>query len=229
MWQAASVNGAKRPAWRHWLDADHHPTRRDGAAAIALFLLPWTVLIIVHGHRLDVGTLITATSILAAASIGLPTLWITWVTYRTSRQGDSAMGGLALHRAADLLADSMRAQWHAEAAMRRLNDPYPMPVSWMPADPSLADSWDSLLKLASTGAGWPRPSSARSWADSPSDLAGSNADLVEVLARVPTGRLVVLGEAGAGKTILMVRLVLDLLARRAEGAPVPILVSAGSW
>jgi GTPase SAR1 family protein len=38
---------------------------------------------------------------------------------------------------------------------------------------------------------------------------------------VPTGRLVVLGEPGAGKTILMGRLVLDLLARRADGGPVP--------
>jgi len=35
-----------------------------------------------------------------------------------------------------------------------------------------------------------------------------------VLARVPTRRLVVLGEWGTGKTMLMVRLVLDLLARR---------------
>ena len=35
-------------------------------------------------------------------------------------------------------------------------------------------------------------------------------ELVEKLALVPTGRLVVLGEPGAGKTMLMIRLVLDL-------------------
>jgi predicted NACHT family NTPase len=52
---------------------------------------------------------------------------------------------------------------------------------------------------------------------------------VEVPARVPTGRLVVLGEPGAGKTMLMVRLVLDLLARRAAGGPVPFLASIASW
>ena len=50
-----------------------------------------------------------------------------------------------------------------------------------------------------------------------------------MLARVPTGRLVVLGEPGAGKTMLMVRLVLDLLARRAGGGPVPILAPVASW
>ena len=60
-------------------------------------------------------------------------------------------------------------------------------------------------------------------------LAGVGGDLVDVLARVPTGRLVVLGEPGAGKTMLMVQLVLDLLARRSRGGPVPILVSVASW
>ena len=50
-----------------------------------------------------------------------------------------------------------------------------------------------------------------------------------MLVRVPTGRLVVLGEPGSGKTMLMVRLVLDLLTRRAGGGPVPILASLASW
>jgi hypothetical protein len=50
-----------------------------------------------------------------------------------------------------------------------------------------------------------------------------------VLDRVPTGRLVVLGEPGAGKTMLMVRLVLDLLARRDPSGPVPFLASVASW
>ena len=112
---------------------------------------------------------------------------------------------------------------------RRLNDPYPLPVSWAAADPSLTDAWDSLVKLATSGAGWPAPPPAGTWAAGPDDLAGKGGELVDVLARVPTGRLVVLGEPGAGKTMLMVRLVLDLLARRAEGGPVPILASVASW
>ena len=49
-----------------------------------------------------------------------------------------------------------------------------------------------------------------------------------MLARVPTGRLVVLGEPGAGKTILMVRLVLDLLDRRDGAALVPFLAPVAS-
>ena len=130
---------------------------------------------------------------------------------------------------ADQLAVAVGIQWEAEAAVRRLNDPYPLPVSWAAADPSLTDAWDSLVKLATSGAGWPAPPPAGTWAAGPEDLAGAGGELAEVLARVPTGRLVVLGEPGAGKTMLMVRLVLDLLARRAAGGPVPFLASVASW
>ncbi len=128
---------------------------------------------------------------------------------------------------ADQLAVAVGAQWNAEAAMRRLNDPYPLPVSWEAADVSLTNSWDSLVKLRASGAGWPPPKGT--WVAGPDRLAGKGSELVNVLARVPTGRLVVLGEPGAGKTMLMVRLVLDLLARRASGGPVPFLASVASW
>ena len=63
----------------------------------------------------------------------------------------------------------------------------------------------------------------------PAELAGKGNDLIDVLARVPTGRLVVLGEPGAGKTILLVRLILDLLAQRQPGQAVPVLLPMGSW
>ncbi len=129
---------------------------------------------------------------------------------------------------ADQLAVAVGAQWSTEAAMRRLNDPYPLPVSWAPADPSLTDAWDSLLKLRTSGAGWPPPPAAQTWAAGPDGLAGEGGELRHE-ARVPTGRLVVLGEPGAGKMMLMVRLVLDLLVRRPGGGPVPILAPVASW
>jgi NACHT domain len=162
-------------------------------------------------------------------SVGLPALWLAWVGYLEARRSGNAVGELTMAEVADQLAVAIGAQWEAEAAIRRLNDPYPLPVSWDPADPSLTDSWDSLVKLASSGAGWPVPPPAAAWAAGPEGLTGTGGELVEVLARVPTGRLVVLGEPGAGKTMLMVRLVLDLLARRASGSPVPILASVASW
>jgi hypothetical protein len=221
------VNRAKRPDRRHLLAAARHPTQRDGVIALVLFLLPWAALIPVRRHHLEVGTMVAVIFGLAAVSIGLATLWVAWAAYR----GQGQSGGPSLPEVADQLAVAVGAQWSAEAAVRRLNDPYPLPVSWVAADVSLTDSWDLLVKLASSGAGWPPPSPLpeRTWAAGSDDLAGEGGELEEVLARVPTGRLVVLGEPGAGKTMLMVRLVLDMLARRASGAPVPFLASVASW
>ena len=192
-----------------------------------LLLLPWAVaLILVHRHHhLDSG----AVGIATALSVGLPTLWVTWAAYRDAKQSGALVGGLTMAQVADQLAVAVGAQWKNEAAERRLHNPYPLPVSWIMADTSLTDTWDSLVKLATSGAGWPSPPSRETWATGPDRLAGKGGELASVLARVPTGRLVVLGEPGAGKTMLMVRLVLDLLARRAEGDPVPFLTSVASW
>jgi hypothetical protein len=213
------MSDGERPGLRHWLAA---AVRQVGTLALLLLLLPWVwalVLVISH-HHLDSG----AVGILATVSLGLPALVLGWAAYK-----EATRPALTLTQVADQLAIAVGAQWEAEAAVRRLNDPYPLPVSWDPADPSLTDSWDSLVTLATSGAGWPAPPSVSTWAVGPEGLAGSGGDLVEVLARVPTGRLVVLGEPGAGKTTLMVRLVLDLLARRADGGPLPVLVSVASW
>jgi hypothetical protein len=221
------VGIAKRLTGRQWLDAARHPTRRDGAVLWALLVLPWAIALILirRHHHLDVGDV----GVLIAVSLGLPTLWVAWAAYRGPRRSAVAGSGLSMAQVADQLAVAVDAQWNAEAVIRRLNDPYPLPVSWVAADASLCDSWDSLVKLATSGAGWPPPPAAPTWAADPDDLAGEDTELVKVLARVPTGRLVVLGEPGAGKTMLMVRLVLDLLVRRDAGGPVPILVPMASW
>lgn len=47
--------------------------------------------------------------------------------------------------------------------------------------------------------------------------------------RIRTGRLVVLGEPGSGKTVLAMLLTLGLIADRQPEAPVPVLLSASSW
>ena len=45
-------------------------------------------------------------------------------------------GPLVLAEVADRLATAVGEQWRAEAVLRGLNDPYPLPVSWGAADPS---------------------------------------------------------------------------------------------
>jgi hypothetical protein len=177
---------------------------------------------LILAHRYHLGTAAILVGILG----GLPGLYMAWAAFPLGPGGASSPD---LATVADQLAAAVGEQWYAEAALRRLNDPYPLALSWAAADPLLTDGWDSLVKLAGSGAGWPVPPPAKTWAADPRGLAGGGGDLAGVLARVPTGRLVVLGEPGAGKTMLMVRLVLDLLTRRASGDPVPILASVGSW
>src|SRR5689334_1069349 len=116
-WQSASVRGGKRlDRWR-WRDTGRHPTRRDGAMAIALFLLPWVVALVLVGrhHHLDVA----AVTIVVALSVGLPPIWLAWAAYRRS---DAPASGLSMAQVADQLAVAVAKQWEAEARVRRLDD-----------------------------------------------------------------------------------------------------------
>jgi hypothetical protein len=199
----------------------HRGTRRRiGVVAVVLLCITAAAaLILAHRYHLGVA------AILVGILGGLPGLYLSWAAISAS--SDSS-GPPDLAAVADQLAAAVRNQWQAEATLQRLYDPYPLPVSWIAADPSLTDSWNSLVKLASSVARSSSPKRRRTWATGPEDLAGVGGDLLRVLAQVPTGRLVVLGEPGSGKTMLMVRLLLDILARR-KGGPVPILTSVASW
>ena len=220
MWESTVVPKAKLRSGRGQVVLGRSRRRVGVVALVLLCVTAAAALVLAHRYHLG------AAAILVGILGGLPGLYLAWAAVSIS---PSEADRVDLATVADQLAVAIGEQWQAEAAVRRLNDPYPLPVSWDAADPSLTDGWDSLVNLAGSGAGWPSPSPAEGWAAGPDGLAGAGADLVRVLARVPTGRLVVLGEPGAGKTILMVRLVLDLLTRRVGGGPVPILASVASW
>ncbi|MFB7274759.1 NACHT domain-containing protein [Streptomyces sp. NPDC056244] len=154
-------------------------------------------------------------------------LYLSWAAFRADRR--EVADGYDMARIADRLAVAVRGQWESEARVRRLNDPYPLPVSWQAADPRFGESWSLLREMAGE-----RPSGRAAppagWATEPAGLAGTGAEITEVfLERVPTRRLVVLGGPGSGKTMLLVRLLLALVAERAEGDPVPVLFPLASW
>jgi NACHT domain len=206
--------------------ANRRSARRTGVFMLGLLCGPVILAVMfAHDRHPTPGTLTAALGI----GIALATLYVGWATYLDNRRDKAEPGDLSLADVADQLADRVRDQWEAEVTMRRLNDPYPLPIRWVPADAPLADDWDALVRLAKSGAGWPR--SPGPWPTGPGVLAGKDNQLADKLSLVPTGRLVVLGPPGAGKTMLMVRLVLDLLqpTRRTSGGPVPVLVSVASW
>ncbi|MFF8431745.1 NACHT domain-containing protein [Streptomyces sp. NPDC016566] len=142
--------------------------------------------------------------------------------------GKSEPAPARLEEVADQLAQGVRQQWEAEAQVRRLNDPFPLSVEWVAADADLVESWPHLRELAGE---WPGqyPEAASAWAVSARGLAGEGGEIAKTFERVPTRRLVVLGEPGAGKTMLLIRLLLALLEHRPPGGPVPVIFPLASW
>jgi GTPase SAR1 family protein len=199
-------------------------TRRTGLTTLAILCGTIVAALLLSRERPG-GTTTTLISVLVGGG-SLAGVYLAWAAYSGDQRRSA---GVSLQRLADQLARALGAQWEAEARLRRLNDPYPLPVTWSATDAELVDDWDVLERLARSGAGWPGPPPAGTWAAGPDELSGGGGELAAVLTRVPTGRLLVLGEPGAGKTMLMVRLVLDMLTTREPGAAVPFLVPLASW
>jgi hypothetical protein len=149
---------------------------------------------------------------------------VVW-TIRVSRDTPAP---IELRSMADQLATAVSSNWWFETERWHVLDPYPLPVRWIPADPGFLASWSAITQLANS---WPTTSASAldAWAAGPTELSGHDNELAETVGRIPTGRLVLLGAPGAGKTILLIRLVLQLLARRRDGEPVPVLLPMASW
>ncbi|MEU9956566.1 NACHT domain-containing protein [Streptomyces sp. NPDC050982] len=123
---------------------------------------------------------------------------------------------------ADDLALTIRAQWLEEAESRRLRDPRVLPLVWTTTSRPVADE--------------PRPGAAggrvlRIRLDG--RLDGRFDEVIGQLAagydQLAGGRLVVIGEPGAGKTVLALLLALGLLGAREPGGPVPVVLPVSSW
>ncbi|BCY13222.1 hypothetical protein L3i22_083100 [Actinoplanes sp. L3-i22] len=106
---------------------------------------------------------------------------------------------------ADDLAATVNQQWLGEARIRDLRDPQVLPLVWTSGDAG------PLFRV---------------------DI-GAFDEVTRLLARayrsVPGGRLVVLGEPGAGKSVVAVLLTLGMLGGRDAGDRVPVLLNASSW
>jgi transcriptional regulator with XRE-family HTH domain len=121
-----------------------------------------------------------------------------------------------LAEAADDLAQAVAARWRREEELRRIMDPFPLPVQWHPAGAELTDHPENIDRVSPGGSA------------EPLELAGQLDEITGIYRRIRSGRLAVLGRAGSGKTILAVRFVQDLLKSRGTGA-VPVVFSLGSW
>lgn len=111
-----------------------------------------------------------------------------------------------LAEAAETLKVAVEARWRREEEQRQIHDPVPLPVRWDGAPADLQDSWLNIGGEV--------------------DLANRLDQVVEVYRKIGSRRLVVLGRAGSGKTVLTTRFVLDLVQ---DQGPVPVIFGLGSW
>ncbi|GGX68920.1 NACHT domain-containing protein [Streptomyces hiroshimensis] len=172
-----------------------------------------------------------------------PYLWLAWPAAavsagaaavlevhrnRTAADGGpgSAEAAERLCRAADQLARTLHEQWAAEAELRMLHRPQPLHVRWSSTGRPVAGDPVGVLGQGTVG-GRPLRLHLRG------GIGGTGRDtgIVETFSRLPRRRLVVLGEPGAGKTVMAILLTLDLLEHRRaqDGGPVPVLLTLSSW
>ncbi|MDF5757371.1 NACHT domain-containing protein [Spongiactinospora sp. TRM90649] len=140
----------------------------------------------------------------------------TVLSYRVAKAGSP----LTLAQVADALAETVRTQWRLEAEHWSVGVPLYPPYTPVP---ELSGSWSGLVKAAA-----PNVPSHR-WGKGFADLAGDAGQIERTFNRVPTGKLVILGRGGSGKTVLATQLVQSLLAGRKPGGSLPVLLSMASW
>lgn len=137
---------------------------------------------------------------------------------------------------ADLLAKAVCEQWRKEAAARMLLTPAPIPVGWSLSKLPVAGEVEAAVGSTDVRPEHlPLPGQSRVTQEQ-LETGGGRRELFAVYAGIASGRVVVVGAPGAGKTGSAVLLVLDALEHR-EGVedterarvPVPVLLTVYGW
>ncbi|WP_171059908.1 NACHT domain-containing protein [Streptomyces montanus] len=139
--------------------------------------------------------------------------WQAIGAWRAARDTDLFLPDERLDAAATVLASRLRSVYDREERLSRIHDPVPLRVRWAEGDPLLADHWINI----------------RDGEDGPLDLTGELADVAAEFTRLPLRRLVILGAAGAGKSVLALRLARALFDADEVERGVPVVLSLASW
>ncbi|MER6995680.1 NACHT domain-containing protein [Streptomyces sp. NPDC000410] len=105
------------------------------------------------------------------------------------------------------LAGRLRETYDSEERLARIHNPVPLRVRWAAGRRELTDPW---IKA-------------------PHDGGGDLTDVEGLFTGLPRGRLVLLGAAGAGKSVFALRLARALLDSEAAGAPLPVVLPIAGW
>jgi hypothetical protein len=177
-----------------------------------------------------VGLLLAIVGNLATSAVNVPASLVPWLWVGlgalavisvlleiTRQRADLAPALTDLVSATDQLAHAVRVQWQAEEQRRRVHDPVPLRVTWRTAEAAIMDHWANVHRA---------PAGALL---GPLNLAGELDEVVSVYRRIPSGRIVVLGTVGSGKTVLAIRFTLDWLGQRHGTDPVPVIADLRNW
>ncbi|MFC6023702.1 tetratricopeptide repeat protein, partial [Plantactinospora solaniradicis] len=134
--------------------------------------------------------------------------------WRLVKGGDDA----DLKVAASKVAVDALFRVRSSSVRRRLYRPAPLRVRFRAA---VEVSASRSAVFGSTDPGGP------GWQDAP--LEGDVSVVAERLRELPWRQLVVIGEPGAGKSVMVSMLVDQMLSRRVAGEPVPVLLAVSSW
>ena len=168
---------------------------------------------------------------LVATVVTIATGWMSWAWRTRARASAGAVDEAAIDHLADVLARAVNGQWTRAAADRGLLVPEPIPVRWR--RPSVPLAGPAAAAAAARGFG-PLPGMTLVTA---AQLArGDISDLHRLYAGLGSGRLVIAGAPGAGKSGAAVLLILAALAHREQVAeadrprvPVPVMFTLHGW
>jgi hypothetical protein len=190
------------------------------AAAGALVWVVWR-----SPHRSDMSTF-------GAFAVAVIVPVASLVVYLTKVRQAGGMGrGRPLSELADFLAGAVTEQWTRAALERRLVQPEPIQVRWGRSSRPLAGPVSAALESRQFP---PLPGLSQAV---PGQLRGGRLrDLHAVYGGLGSGRLVIIGEPGSGKSGAAVLLVLAALEHRQQvpsqdrqQVPVPVLFTVHGW
>jgi hypothetical protein len=178
-------------------------------------------------HRNDLATY-------GAFAVGLFALagtWIAWVWQKRAKRDATTSGSQDIDQIADLLSGAVGKQWEQAASERGLLWPEPIPVRWRA--PSEAMAGPVVAAIRSTRF---EPLPGLRAVKVQNAQKGNVCDLHAIYGGLGSGRLVIAGPPGSGKSGAAVLLVLAALRHRNQvpdterrHIPVPVLFTAHGW
>ncbi|MEV0707385.1 hypothetical protein [Nocardia aurea] len=115
-------------------------------------------------------------------------------------------------RLATVSSDSWR---HSQESLRVAETDHLIDIRCENADPYLSDSWENIRGQAGN--------------NESIGLGGDLQNLVEIYTKIPSGRLVIIGERGAGKSAALTKFGLARPGEHKLGQPIPVLFTAATW